>query len=256
MFDRCCGRRSLGASPCCDPTPRAFPTRDMSSAAEMRPADHADGTALPDSHETRYILLTECLQNDFFLNRECRLYLGDHAALSMLVGRNAEVPARGGGRLEVAHEDLERGPLGVFLDAVLDQRRANESRGTLHIINIRDWHEPGDAYDLERRVYGSHCESGTWGARVHRRARAVPRSGRLVERRDGEPRSYVEGSLRVCHVHADSVFDFRPRADSSRQRRATSRQAPRDRAREHSRHPHPGSSPTTWTPRTRSWPAA
>lgn len=40
--------------------------------------------------DIRYVLLTECLQNDFFLTRECRLYLGDQAALSMLVGRDAE----------------------------------------------------------------------------------------------------------------------------------------------------------------------
>ena len=184
----------------------------MSATAKMQPADNADGTALPDSHATRYILLTECLQNDFFLNRECRLYLGDHAALSMLVGRNAEIPPRGGGRLEVSHKDVERGPLGVFLDTVLDQRRANDSRGTLHIINIRDWHEPGDAYDLERRVYGSHCESGTWGARyIDGLERLLDPAG---SPRDGEPCSYVAGSVRVCHVHADSVFDFRPRADA------------------------------------------
>ena len=167
---------------------------------------------LPGSDATRYILLTECLQNDFFLNRECRLYLGDHAALSMLVGRNAEVPPRGGGRLEVAQEDLEHGPLGVFLDAVLDQRRGPDSRGTLHVINIRDWHEPGNAYDLERRVYGSHCESGTWGARyIDGLERFLDPAG---SGGDAEPRSYVDGSIRVCHVHADSVFDFRPRADS------------------------------------------
>ena len=48
------------------------------------------GAADSDDKDIRFILLTECLQNDFFLNRECRLYLGDQAALSMLVGRDAE----------------------------------------------------------------------------------------------------------------------------------------------------------------------
>lgn len=33
------------------------------------------------------------------------------------------------------------------------------------MINIRDWHAPGTAYDVERRVYGTHCERGTWGAK-------------------------------------------------------------------------------------------
>ncbi|HWQ02028.1 MAG TPA: hypothetical protein VN449_07925, partial [Gaiellaceae bacterium] len=112
--------------------------------------------------EIRYILLTQCLQNDFFVNRECRLYLGDHAALSVLIGRNSKLPPRGGGRLPVSDGDVEQGPLGVFLRAIHDQRRrtglgvrrAAGATGTLHVINIRDWHEPGPAYDRERRTYG------------------------------------------------------------------------------------------------------
>jgi hypothetical protein len=184
----------------------------MSSAARTRRKVDEDD-APQGSDETRYILLTECLQNDFFLNRECRLYLGDHAALRMLVGRNAKVPARGGGRLPVSRKGIEEGPLGAFLNAVFDQRRAGNSRGTLHIINIRDWHEPGPAYDQERRVYGSHCESGTWGAEyIDGLDGFLDPAGRSADGSD-EPRSYVEGSLRVCHVQADSVFDFRPRAD-------------------------------------------
>ncbi len=183
----------------------------MSAAARTR---REDAEAAPPD-DTRYILLTECLQNDFFLNRECRLYLGDHAALRMLVGRKAEIPERGGGRLTISPEGLERGPLGVFLNAVFAERRANTGRAALYIINIRDWHEPGAAYDQERRVYGSHCESGTWGAEY------IDGLERFLDPADpssdgsGEPRSYVEGQLRVCHVHADSVFDFRPRADSA-----------------------------------------
>ena len=38
------------------------------------------------SNEPRYVLVTQCLQNDFFLNRECRLFLPDHAARAMLLG--------------------------------------------------------------------------------------------------------------------------------------------------------------------------
>lgn len=182
----------------------------MTTAADPRSAgDEAEVSR----DDTRYILLTECLQNDFFLNRECRLYLGDHAALRMLVGRNAKVPPRGGGRLAVSPKTIEQGPLGVFLNAVFDQRRAGHGRGTLHIINIRDWHEPGAAYDQERRVYGSHCESGTWGAEyIDGLEQFLDPAGRPPDGAD-QPRSYVEGDLRVCHVHADSVFDFRPRAN-------------------------------------------
>lgn len=186
----------------------------------------------PGGDDTRYILLTECLQNDFFLNRECRLYLGDQAALSMLVGRNAKLPPRGGGRLRLSDADIEHGPLGVFLRAVHDQRRETAAddrravgRGTLHIINIRDWHEPGPAYDHERRVYGSHCEQGTWGAAyIDGVQHLLDPAGRASA---AEPRSYVEGSLRISHVHADSVFDFRPRADRGDRFRHSLRKLPR-----------------------------
>jgi hypothetical protein len=182
----------------------------MSSDTERQPGAQA-GAGSPGAAETRYILLTECLQNDFFLNRDCRLYLGDHAALTMLVGPNAEIPESEDGRLVVRPEDIVQGPLGVFLQAVLEQRRANEGRGTLHVINIRDWHDPGTAYDHERRVYGSHCESGTWGARYIEGLE--PLLDPAGSPGDDHSRSYVKGSIRVCHVHADSVFDFRPRAD-------------------------------------------
>jgi len=167
------------------------------------------------SGETRYVLLTECLQNDFLLNRECRLYLGDKAALGMLVGRSAKTPPPGGGRLKVSREDIERGPLGVFLEAVIDRRRRRaDGDGTLHVINIRDWHEPGAAYDRERRAYGNHSERGTWGAEyVDGLERFLDPAGHATDR---EAVSFIEGSVRVCHVHADSVFDFRPRTSDRR----------------------------------------
>jgi hypothetical protein len=176
----------------------------------MHAAQSDDHGALRGTDETRYVLLTQCLQNDFFRNRECRLYLGDHAALAMLAGRNAPLPRPGGGRLPISSDDVARGPLGAFLEAVIDRRRRRaQGRSTLHVINIRDWHEPGAAYDLERRVYGSHCEVGTWGADY------VDGLERFLDPMGGasgdEARSFVEGSVRVCHIHADSMFDFRPR---------------------------------------------
>jgi hypothetical protein len=176
----------------------------MESAEQMRSSEDADNT-----DTIRYVLLTECLQNDFFLNRECRLYLGDQAALAMLAGRSAELPPRGGGRLEVSDAAVAQGPLAVFLEAVIDRRRRGDDRGTLHVINIRDWHEPCAAYDHERRAYGSHCESGTWGANyIDGLERFLDPTGRSTGR---EASSYVEGSVRICHVQTDSVFDFRPR---------------------------------------------
>ena len=49
----------------------------------------------------------------------------------------------------------------------------------MHVINIRDWHVPGHGYDVERRAYGSHCESGTWGVRYVDGLDAIPRPHRL-----------------------------------------------------------------------------
>lgn len=160
---------------------------------------------------TRYILLTQCLQNDFFLNRECRLYVGDQAATGILAGRNREIePSPTDGRLRISPDELAEGPLGRFLSAVVDRRRRREDgHGTLHVINIRDWHEPGPSYDLERRTYGNHCEKGTWGARFIDGLEGLLDPGGPDT--DDEGVSFVEGSVRICHVHADSVFDFRPR---------------------------------------------
>src|SRR5215471_11425268 len=160
---------------------------------------------------TRYVLLTQCLQNDFFLNRDCSIYLGDQSSAAMLLG-----PSRSWsvgymqGQIPVNDEQLRPGPLGSFFETALGRRlRAEDGRSTLHVVNIRDWHEPGPSYDLERRRYGSHCERGTWGAAYIDGLQQYldPVGGPIA----GEARSYVQGAVRICHVHSDSVFDFRPR---------------------------------------------
>jgi hypothetical protein len=160
---------------------------------------------------TRYVLLTQCLQNDFFFNRECRIYLGDQTAMTMLAGRNVHTPLQGtGGRLSVPTDVVDHGPLGVFLDAAINRRRQRkDGLGTLHVINIRDWHEPGPSYDVERRAYGSHCERGTWGAAYIEGLEWILDPG--GKGKDLESLSFAEGSVSICHVHSDSVFDFRPR---------------------------------------------
>ena len=70
-------------------------------------------------------------------------------------------------------ELLERGPLGLFLKA--DRRRALRRRPAR--APARDQHprlarRRTTSYDAERRTFGRHCQAGTWGARLHRRARA------------------------------------------------------------------------------------
>ena len=174
-------------------------------------ADEAKGAPGRPALKSRYVLLTQCLQNDFFLNRECRIYLGDQSSKAMLIGptRPWSVPGTTG-QVQVAASELRTGPLACFFEASIGRRRRGEDGlSTLHVINIRDWHEPGVSYDLERRSYGSHCERGTWGAGyIDGLQRYLdPACGSVAT----EARSYVEGSVRICHVHSDSVFDFRPR---------------------------------------------
>ena len=49
------------------------------------------------SDAPRYVLITQCLQNDFFLNAECRLKLPDTIVPQMLLGHR-EFNLRAGGR--------------------------------------------------------------------------------------------------------------------------------------------------------------
>ncbi len=163
---------------------------------------------------TRYVLLTQCLQNDFFLNRECRLFLPDHAVRTMLLGKKSFDKELGtASRRRVSSAELAAGPLGLLLEATIGRRRSErDGRGVLDVINIRDWHESDDAYDVERRLYGSHCERGTWGAAYIEGLEHYldPGGAPLSER----ARYFEEGSVRIHQVHADSLFDFRPRSEN------------------------------------------
>jgi hypothetical protein len=161
----------------------------------------------------RFVLVTQCLQNDFFLNRECRLSLPDEAVKTMLLGKRAYDHDLGtGSRRRISPTELAAGPLGLFLETVIGSRRGGaRGVGTLDVINIRDWHIPGDAYDAERRRYGAHCERGSWGAAYLDGLGAYLDPGR--EPKSAEAGFFSEGSVRIHHVHADSLFDFRPRSE-------------------------------------------
>jgi hypothetical protein len=160
------------------------------------------------SDAPRYVLITQCLQNDLFLNAECRLSLPNTIVPQMLLGpRDFDMRAAG----NVFDEDRARaiadGPLGIFLRATVSRRMDQDGGdGLLHVINIRDWHVPGDTYDAERRAYGNHCEPGSWGVRY---------LDGLEQYLDptGEDGDYAEvGAARFYHVRSDSVFDFKPPA--------------------------------------------
>ncbi len=164
----------------------------------------------PQDDEPRYVLITECLQNDFVLNSECRLSLPEAMVRAVLLGRRRFELGTGDSVRRLPAKAISAGPLGLFLEQTIGRRRrAQDGRGVLHVINIRDWHVPDDNYDFERRRYGAHCEAGTWGAGyVDGLEGWLDPAGPLPSE---EARYFEEGSVRVHHVHADSIYDFRPR---------------------------------------------
>jgi hypothetical protein len=169
-----------------------------------------------DDTTPRFVLITECLQNDFFLNTQCRLRLPDTIVPQMLLGHGALDLRKGGNEPSPARACAIRvGPLGVFLDAVVGARQRdaavpNNRLPVLHVVNLRDWHVPGSEYDLERRMYGMHCEAETWGAAYLEGAAEF-----LDPDGTGDTGDYAEfGSVRIYHLRCDSVFDFKPRAEN------------------------------------------
>ncbi len=171
-----------------------------------------DPAAPTTEKETRYILITECLQNDLFLNPECRLFLQDEGVRKLLLAkRDHDTYLTDDAPRRLQAELLERGPVGLFLNAVIGERFAGRVPSLLHVINIRDWHTADDSYDAERRTFGRHCLASSWGARYiegleHYLDPEPPRP-------DGKASFCERGSARIYHIHADSIFDFRPRWD-------------------------------------------
>jgi hypothetical protein len=164
----------------------------------------------PEDGESRYVLITQCLQNDFLLNDECRLSLPEPIVRAVLLGQSGLEPKAGESVRGLSAKAVAAGPLGLFLERAIGRRRGGEDgRGVLHVINIRDWHIPDDNYDSERRRYGAHCEAGTWGAGyVDGLEDWLDPAPPLPSK---EAQYFEQGSVRIHHVHADSIFDFRPR---------------------------------------------
>ncbi|MFI2210550.1 hypothetical protein [Streptomyces sp. NPDC020141] len=152
----------------------------------------------------RYILITQCLQNDLFLNLDCQLSLPDSAVSKLLLdAESGDTLRTEGHRRTLTRAQLARSPLARFLDATVGSRTRGHGDGLLHLVNIRDWHVPGEAYDLERRQYGAHCEARTWGAEY------VDGLGELLDPPPPEDgREDWGGRLRVHHVLSNTLFDF------------------------------------------------
>ena len=86
----------------------------------------------------------------------------------------------------------------------------------LHVINIRDWHEPGRGL----RPRAPRLRQPLRGRHVGRLLRRWPRRGSSTRpaapTRASTPRP---GAARIYHVRSDSVFDFKPRAETRGGRR-------------------------------------
>lgn len=149
-----------------------IPATDQSTAGTEQPSVAAEPKPV-------YILITQCLQNNFFLSRDNSLKLEEDQALKMLLKDRDAIDRyveREGNRRTInipsnpiagamtsgrSRNPLEEGPLYQFFHATLnDPNRAND----LHVIHIKDWHRPSESYNRERKRYGSHCEAGTWEA--------------------------------------------------------------------------------------------
>ena len=181
--------------------------------------------AEPPNDEETYVLITQCLQNDLFLNLNCRLILPEDAAGKLLIHRLSEKGfTENKSRRVIDNETIAEGPLGRLLRATVDQRLGGGGHGVLHLVNIRDWHIASDLYDRERRMYGTHCEAGSWGSEylgglLHlldpvgtRRTVADP----LGERSGFDPRGARRGTVYVHHVHSHTLFDLDGEASGSR----------------------------------------
>ena len=168
---------------------------------------------------SRRILITQCLQNDLFLNPDCRLYLSDSAVKQLLVAKRShdeDVFETKDGHRRVKPRLLREGPLSLFLEATIGERLEGAQQSMLHVINIRDWHEHNESYDEERRMHGRHCEARTWGAEyIDGFDEYLAPAGYLP---DGRAAFCDRGAVRVYHVHSDSIFDFRPRWEQDRDR--------------------------------------
>lgn len=164
-----------------------------------------------------YILITQCLQNDFFLNLNCHLSLPADAAEKLLIHPMSEKTfSESRSCREIDAATLSRGPLGRLLEATVGKRLRGGGQGTLHLVNIRDWHTPGESYDRERRVYGSHCQAGTWGADyIDGLTRLLDPDGTRRKIGDGRsedpgfsPEGKQHGTVVVHHVHSNTLFDL------------------------------------------------
>lgn len=175
-----------------------------------------------------YILITQCLQNGFFLADDSRLCLPKESVRRMLIGNRPELQNTGstymkefeepvdGYKRVIQHELLKSGPMYKFFELLTRNIPAHRD---LHIVNIRDWHAPSRRYDDERQRYGIHCEAGTWEAEpieglkdflapwseVKANAEAAKEQARSLQGYSSPDKP----NLHYYDIRSDTVFDFK-----------------------------------------------
>lgn len=178
-------------------------------------------TLPPDAEaKTIHILITQCLQNGFFLAEKSRLCLPEKAVDNMLLGTDSSVSAELKNQSKKANKrvypkgQLKKGPLYTFLNTLINSVPKGDE---LRVLHLRDWHSPSPRYDAERQLYGGHCEAGTW--------EAAPLAGyeeflepwgcdkdqaQLAQTLSGfSQANQIGGNIIYYDVRSDSVFDFK-----------------------------------------------
>lgn len=96
------------------------------------------------------VLITQCLQNDFVKPIEAHEPLPN----KLHVGREEATRLMG--------VDPSAGPVAQLMSWAREQ-----APETLHVLHIRDWHDPADPRQTDHlAMFGAHCVKGTQGAKL------------------------------------------------------------------------------------------
>jgi len=166
---------------------------------------------------TVHILITQCLQNGFFLSESSRLVMPPNEVERMLIGNQALDKSdvekdEKTNRRYLNQEKLKSGPLYLFFETMITKPNRNAH---LHVIHLKDWHNLSDQYDAERRLYGGHCEANTWEAEPLDGYEPFLRPWGMdaQKRRQGQSLAGFHNpkwpKVKFYEVLADSVYDFR-----------------------------------------------
>ena len=166
--------------------------------------------------EDVYILITQCLQNGFFLADENRLCLPSESVKKMLIGEQDVEMVIGLKNRRRFGSQIKAGPLYRFLDsAITPYCDGTVKNHKLHVIHIKDWHVPSQEYDLERNLYGAHCEAFSWDSEpidgFDKFLKPWAKNKESSAKAKGKE-GYQDGNATFYEVLSDSVFDFRPDA--------------------------------------------